>query len=331
MKQLKILGYFMKLIRWPNLFILVITMFLMRYCIIKPLLTALSYELNLPGVFHLQLSFSDFLVLVFSTGLITAAGYIINDYFDRKTDMINKPYKVIVGRFIKRRIAIALHALFNILGVAGGIYISYKNHLNFLSLVFIITTGILWFYSTNYKKQPFIGNLLVSLLTAFIPLMVLLFELPLLNRAYKDILINNHTSLIIIVMWVFSFVYFAFVLSFLREVVKDAEDLQGDQAYGCVSIPMLIGFKWTKTILTILISVVILSLGFVLYKYIRDLISIIYLSLAVIIPLIYIAAIIIKANHKKDYSKASLLLKLVMFLGVLYAAVVNYIISVNFL
>ena len=153
-------------------------MFLMRYGIIESLLYAKSLELGLNNHLVLQLSFSDFILLIMATGLITSAGYIINDYFDRKTDMINKPYKVIVGRFIKRRIAMVLHSVFNILGIIAGTYISYKNGLKFMSIIYIIASGILWFYSTNYKKQIIVGNLIVALLTAMIPMLVILYEIP---------------------------------------------------------------------------------------------------------------------------------------------------------
>jgi len=109
---------FIKLIRIQNLIIIATTQYLMRYAIIEPILKINKFEL--------QFSDLNFFILVFSTVLLSAAGYVINDYFDTKTDTINRPNNVIVGRKISRRTAMSIHISFNIIGIIAGFYISYK-------------------------------------------------------------------------------------------------------------------------------------------------------------------------------------------------------------
>ncbi len=106
--------------------------------------------------------------------------------------MINKPARVVVGVEVSRRQAMILHAMLNIIGVGIGVYLGFYIKLPSLSLVFVLATGLLWFYSTNYKRQFLVGNLSVSFLTGLVPLMVVLFEIPLLNREYgEEMLLHN--------------------------------------------------------------------------------------------------------------------------------------------
>lgn len=185
---------YLRLIRIENLIIIVLTMYLMRLCIIRP-------QLHMYGL-ELQFGTFPFVLLVLSTVFITAAGYVINDYFDTSTDLLNRPGSVTIGRHISRRLAIFLHMTFNTLGVLCGIYISFYVKLPFLSVIFLLIPGILWFYSTTYKRQFLIGNLLVSLLTALVPFMVILFEIPLLIRKYNAEILSKNINLNGIIAWV---------------------------------------------------------------------------------------------------------------------------------
>ena len=318
MKSIRIFYHFLRLVRWLNLMIVIATMFLMRYAIISPLLKVNDLKL--------QLSTTHFILLVFATTIITAAGYIINDYFDRKTDLINKPYKVIVGRFIKRRAAMFWHTVFNAAGVLTGVYISYKNNMTSLSLIYILSSGILWFYSTNYKKQPFLGNIVVAALTAMVPLMVIIYEFPLINKAYAGILVANNESLSYIKFWIIAFAYFAFITTLIREIVKDIEDLEGDSAYGKSSVPLVLGVKWAKIILTGLYIILLVSVGFVLFRYVFDIISILYLSFIILIPVMILIYLTLKAGTKNDYSRISNILKIIIAGGILYSVIARYII-----
>ena len=119
----------------------------------------------------LQTKWFDFIILVLSTVLITAGGYVINDYFDIRTDLINRG-SIIVGNTISRRKAMMYHNLFNILGVAGGFYVAWRIGYFWLGVLFLLVSGLLYFYSATYKRQFLIGNIVVAFLTAMVPLMV---------------------------------------------------------------------------------------------------------------------------------------------------------------
>jgi 4-hydroxybenzoate polyprenyltransferase len=263
---------------------------------------------------------------VLATVLITAAGYVINDYFDTKTDLLNRPEKVILGRKLNRRWAILLHIIFNTLGIGLGAYISFYIGLPVLTLVFVLITGILWFYSTTYKRQFLIGNVIVALLTALVPLMVLLFEIPLLREKYGLLMIELKASFNYVILWVVAFSFYAFLLTLIREIIKDIEDFEGDNAYGRNTLPIVIGVMNTKIVIITFILLTQFSLIYVYFRFLKDTITLIYFSIFLIIPLLLLLYKIIVANDKKNYHFASSLSKAIMFAGILYALVANYLI-----
>lgn len=312
----------LRLVRFPNLLIIAFTQYAMRYLIMEPLLPSSTFEL--------QFGNFQFALLVFSTMMIAAGGYIINDYFDTQTDLINKPKRVVVGVSIHRRQAMILHAIMNIMGVGIGIYLAFYIKLPTLSIVFLIATGLLWFYSTNYKRQFLVGNLAVSFLTGLVPLMVILFEIPLLNREYGELMLRSSASFGYLIAWVGAFSFFAFITTFIREVIKDAEDFEGDRAYGMKTLPIVLGSKWTKLTLVVLILGTLAVLVYLLLSYIvfsvepLDYISLIYFALLLALPLLALTLQVLLARDKGSYRRASLLIKLVMLAGILYSVVVFY-------
>ncbi len=318
----------LKLIRFPNLLIIAATQYAMRYLLMDPLLPS--------STFTLQFGEFQFALLVLSTIFIAAAGYIINDYFDTQTDMINKPARVVVGVEVSRRVAMTLHAILNIIGVGIGIYLAFYIRLPALSLVFILATGLLWFYSTSYKRQFLVGNLSVAFLTALVPLMVVLFEIPLLNREYGTVMIRSNASFNYIFAWVSAFSFFAFLTTLIREVIKDAEDFEGDKAYGMRTMPIVLGMRWTKLVAVLLIAFTIFMLIFLLLKYIffsvtpADYISLVYFSLFLVIPLAILIIQVLAAKDKRGFKRASNLIKLVMLAGILYTLLVFYLINFKY-
>jgi 4-hydroxybenzoate polyprenyltransferase len=308
----------LKLIRIQNLIIVAATQYLMRFAIIRPILKVSD--------FSLQFSEFDFFILVFSTLCLTAAGYVINDYFDTKTDAYNKPEKVVVGRSVSRRSAMALHFVLNVLGILGGFYASFViGHLKF-GFIFILITGILWYYSTTYKRQFLIGNILVALLTAMVPLMVILFELPLLINAYAEILIANNANLNHVLYWVLAFSFFAFITTLIREIIKDMEDFEGDNAYGRNTLPIVLGINYTKVIILFLISSTLAAFTLIYLKFLQgSAITLWYLLLVLVCPFLYLIYRIVKAKSKNDYRFASNLMKIIMLGGILYSLVAAYI------
>lgn len=325
---------FLKLIRIQNLFIVALTQYMMRWCIIHPILIHLTViqdneVIRLPS-FELQFSELNFLLLVLSTVFLTAAGYVINDYFDAKTDLLNDPGKVIVGKLIPRRTAMASHVMFNILGVGIGVYLSLLVEMPFLIIIFITVTGLLWFYSTTYKRQFLIGNLIVALLTSLVPLMVVLFEIPLLNRSYGYLLLQYNTSLSIVFAWVAGFSFFAFITTLTREIIKDIEDFEGDSAYGRRTLPIVLGVSKSKWVVVGLNILTVAALVAVYTLHLRDNATLIYMVLTLLFPYILLTYKIVKANKKSDYRFASNLSKVIMLAGIFYSLVVYFIISVRF-
>lgn len=317
--------HYLKLIRFYNLLIIAATMYAIRWLIIYPVVDSqgLSLELN---------EFLFFL-LVFTMMCIAAAGYVINDYFDRKADYINNPDSVIVDKKIHRRFAIILHSVLNITGIITGTLISYLAGNLLYSLIFIAMTGILWFYSTTFKRMFLTGNIVVSLLTALTPVLVLLFEPALYNNqhmslyAYKTFSPFNHIMYIIL-----GFSYFAFIINMVREIIKDIEDIRGDTRMGCKTLPIVAGVYPSKIISLILISFTALSLmaGYFLYlseifNIGNNLFTLIYFII-IVLMLILAFVFIIRANKTKHYAGISSLLKIILFAGLLYSVLFSCVI-----
>lgn len=315
----------LSLVRFPNLLIIAFTQYAMRYLIMDPLLPSATFELQF-GEFQ-------FALLVFSTMLIAAAGYIINDYFDTRTDLINKPARVVVGVAISRKMAMILHAIMNIMGVGIGIYLAFYVGLPSLSLVFMLATGLLWFYSTNYKRQFLVGNLAVAILTGMVPLMVVLFEIPLLNMEYGEVMIRYDSDFNYLFAWVSAFAFFAFITTLIREIIKDAEDFEGDKAYGMKTVPIVLGTRWTRVTVVVLIAGAMAALIFLLFKYIYysvspvDYFSLVYFLLFLILPMLALIIQVSIARDKKGYRRASTLIKMVMLGGILYSVLVFYLVG----
>jgi len=176
----------------------------------------------------------------------------------------------------------------------------------------------------------------VSVFTAIIPFAVVIFEVPLLNRAYHDVLIESGTNFNIILAWVGGFAFFAFLSTLIREIVKDVEDFEGDAAYGRDTLPVVLGIQTTKIILVLLILITVVALVLVYLKFLMydptgkiDLLSLAWFAAALIIPFLFLLYRIILARCKKDYHRCSNLTKTIMLAGILYSFLVWYIIHQN--
>ncbi len=322
---------FLKLIRWQNLILIISTMILMRYAVLAPLVSRIGVILikgsgeEIPMT--LQFPWYDFALLVLATVFITAGGYVINDYFDIKTDLINKG-KVIVGTKIPRRKAMMWHSIFNIIGVAAGFYVSYKSGYIWLGSLFLLTSGLLYFYSASYKRQFLIGNILVALLTAMVPMLVVFYEWPALYRYYSVNAIRL-PDIDFITYWVGGFALFAFLINLIREIVKDIEDFEGDLAYGRNTLPIVIGVVSAKVVSICLIAIMIGLLYITWHFFINDIITFSYVTIAIVFPLLLIIYKLAKSKEKKQLHSASSLIKVVMITGVLYSIVVKVILTFN--
>jgi 4-hydroxybenzoate polyprenyltransferase len=309
---------FGRLIRFPNLLIILLTQSIIRWSLISPLLKAKGLSL--------QMSNSLFVLMMLATILVTAGGYVINDYFDRKIDTVNDPDDVIVGRSISLRRTMIIHMVLTALGVLLGICVANAVGFIYLSVLFLLGSGILWFYSTTYKRQLFIGNFIVALMTGMISMLVLLFELPLLYRQYSELLTVGSFSFKYVLMWVGCFSGFAFILTLAREIIKDAEDLRGDTSYGRRTLPAIAGFAISKAIVVALYALTAIALILIYLLYLPDRLTLIYIIVFLILPLASAIYLVLKAKDAKAFHAVSILTKCIMLSGLLYALLANYII-----
>jgi len=322
---------FLKLIRWQNLVIIMLTMVLMRYAVIAPLISKIGVILikgsgdEIPMT--LQLPWYDFIILIAATVFITAGGYVINDYFDIKTDLINRG-EVIVGSKIPRRQAMMWHNILNIAGVSAGFYISWRIGYFWLGILFLIVSGLLYFYSASYKRQFLIGNIVVAILIAMVPILVVIYEWPALYRFYKVNAIDL-PNFNLIFYWVGGFALFAFLTSLTREIIKDIEDFEGDLAYGRNTIPVIIGVLTSKIVAVCLVIITIAILYFVWHFFINDKITLLYLSICIVIPLLFVIYQLVISKNRKALHGASRLMKIVMLAGISYSVLVKIILTWN--
>ena len=304
---MKLLGAFFRLIRLPNLFFIALTQFLFYYVII-----VLGF--NNSGLTNILLPF-NFYLLCCSCVLIAAAGYIINDYFDLNIDRVNKPDRLVVEKIIKRRWAIIWHWALSGVGVLIGFYISWKIKNIFIGLTHIATVVMLWFYSTTFKRKLIIGNIIISLLTAWVILVLYVCEFRLhtfIQPGYRQVLARIYKFAVL-------YAGFAFIISLVREVVKDIEDMQGDAAYNCRTMPIVWGVNVSKVFAATWLIVVILSLA-ILQFYVLQYKwwwVVAYSIVLIILPLVLILKDLYRAVTTSDYHRLSTWIKGVMLTGIL--------------
>ena len=322
---------FFNLIRWQNLLIVVLTMILIRYALLEPVLGKLTVTLNegsgaeVPVT--LQFSLFNFILLVLATVFITAGGYVINDYFDIRTDLINKG-SVIVGTRIERRQAMMLHNIFNIAGVALGFYISWRSGYFLAGMLFLVVSGLLYFYSASYKRQFLLGNIVVAVLTGMVPLLVGFYEWPALYRYYSVNAVNP-PDFDFIFYWIGGFAFFAFLTTLTREIIKDIEDFEGDVAYGRNTLPVVLGIKTAKIIASFLNLITLALLYIIWHLFLYDNYTLVYISAVLALPLFLVIFIVFRSTDRKRMHSASRLMKIVMLGGILYSLVVKALLTWN--
>ncbi|MCC7051351.1 MAG: geranylgeranylglycerol-phosphate geranylgeranyltransferase [Bacteroidia bacterium] len=309
---------FLRLIRWSNLLMVALTMYLMRYAVIWPMLRINNFKLQVKEI--------DFILIVLSTVLVTAAGYIINDYFDIRIDSLNKPTSNPIGKSIQRRTAMFLHLVFNALAYGLIFIVCYRIGNIKLSLIYLIAMGVLWFYSTNFKKQLVVGNLVVAFLAGMIPLLVGLFEVPLLNLRYQEVINEYHYSFNSIAYFIIAFSFFSFISNLCREIIIDAEDEFGDRSFGAETIPVIFGLSTTNKIIFLLGVLQSAILGYLQYMQWQsnDKISFYFMLVALQIPILIIAFKALRAKNKEHYRLLSKWCKVYMFLGLLYTGIIYF-------
>ena len=312
MKLIKKIVAVLQLIRWPNLLFIILTQVLFYFCVFYSLVDIKQKNF----VFEKS---SLFFLLVLSSVFIAAAGYIINDYFDVQIDAINKPGRIIVDRKLNRRWAILFHLLFSIAGVALSIYVSYKSGNPVIALINTGCVLLLWFYSTWFKKSLLVGNVVISLLTTWVTIAVYFFVGGRIIYYYgwqNSIQPFDIRKLFIVTL---SYSSFAFILSLIREAVKDIEDILGDAKHGCRTMPIIWGVPGAKIYTGVWLSVVIAALGIVLFYMLQSgwRAGSVYMLVLIIVPLLSILKNLKNARSSADYHSISNSIKFVMLAGIL--------------
>ena len=291
----------------------------MRYCIVQPIFRQYFIELEFPVTL--------FALLVLIVVLIAAGGYMINDYFDIKTDLINRPDKVVIDRHIKASKVYKAYFIINAIALCASFYISYRVGVASMTFLFPLAMGLLWFYSTTYKRQLLVGNILISLIVAGVPLLVALYEMPLIHTKYLQYPVAYWVLLKVVAGWCGTYALFAFIVNLLREFIKDIEDFEGDAVFGRTTLPIAFGLKTSKIVVSILIAITIVVIEIVFIYLMEpnklDLITFAYFHLLLIIPLVVVAILLFLANQKKHYTVISHIIKLIMIFGLLYAIIVR--------
>ncbi|WP_421920327.1 UbiA family prenyltransferase [Marinifilum sp.] len=312
---------FLRLIRFPNLLIIALVQCVMRYFIIKPIL----------GINKIKLQFSDinFAILVLATVCMAAAGYIINDYFDTKADRFNKK-DVIVGRKISRRITLVLHQVLTGISIVLGGYVSYRiGHWQFV-FIFFMAGGLLWFYSTSYKYYFLLGSFLMAMLVAAVPFLVVVYEIPPLNKTYADVLLASKTNFNYLLYWVGAFSFFAFFGMLIARFIRDMLSLKGDREIHRQSLPIVIGLKWTKVTVVVLILFLSVSVFGVWFQFLNapmDKITPWYFGMLIILPLFLLAYCVTKFKEGDLFKLGGFLLQFAFLAGISYAFVVKYMVD----
>ena len=308
---MKLITAFLRLVRLPNLVMIAVTQVLFYVSIVP---SYVGDNISILSYFGSQ----HYLLLILSSLLIAGAGNIINDYFDRNIDEINKPEKKIIDTLIKRRWAIVMHIVFSFIAILIGFYIDSQTPVFWLGFSNTICVLLLFAYSISLKKKLLVGNVLISLLTAWVIFVCFLCYYRTLSfEGYEPF--EQQAILTRFIRISFLYTGFAFVISLIREVVKDMEDMEGDKKYGCKTIPITWGIPASKVFVAVWLVVLIGMIGIVQFYVLQFgwIWSAVYCIALIIIPLIWILQKLFKAQVPKDYHRLSTVIKFVMFTGLL--------------
>ncbi|WP_020600439.1 geranylgeranylglycerol-phosphate geranylgeranyltransferase [Spirosoma panaciterrae] len=270
---------FLRLIRLQNLLIVMLMQVMARLFLVGPRQEGLRLLID-PGIW----------LLCLSTVCIAAAGYIINDYFDVKIDLVNKPERVIIGRYLKRRVAMGVHQVLNVIGCLIGLYLS-----KWVFLIDVVAVTLLWFYSALFKRQMLIGNIVISFLSA-------------LSLLVMAIYYRHNTELVLM------YALFSFGISIIREIIKDMQDIRGDARFGCRTLPIVLGLRRTKYVLYVLIGLFTSSLFIIAGSLHNQRLTLIFLVL--LIPMGWLVYRLALADTRRDFGYLSNLCKIIILLGI---------------
>jgi 4-hydroxybenzoate polyprenyltransferase len=263
----------------------------------------------------------QYLLLVFATVMIAAGGYVINNIMDQATDNYNKPNQVVVGKGISETNAYNVYFLVTVLGVGSGFYLSNVIAKPGFAAIFIIISATLYLYATTLKQLLLIGNFVIALLLAFSVIIIGFFDLfPVINPENKNVMRGLFSILL-------DYALFAFVINFIREIIKDMEDINGDYKQGMNTLPIALGLSRTSKIVLALSLIPLVMVIFYVKAYVfeNDLyFATFYALIFIVAPLIYFTVKMANAKKNQDFHHLSPVLKLIILFGLFSIAIVTY-------
>ena len=303
---------FLSLIRFKNLLMIGLIQIVLKFFLINAYLISSALS---------DINFSIYLLSLIS---IVAGGYIINDIYDLETDKINKPNSRIINKKISTQSATKAYYILNLIGIMSGFYAAYQVNKLWLGFIFIFFTYSLREYSKKYKTTFLIGNLQVAFLTALSIITLALFDL-----VPKSITNENGSKMIFHIIILYA--GFSFIISLIREIIKDLEDVKGDKKIGANTLAINYGLTKTKKLTTTLIFIPIFGIAY--FQYFQysvlsstfsvelqywgiNFIAVLYTSLLQILLIILLIKIR-KSNTKSDFYFLSVICKIIMLVGIL--------------
>jgi 4-hydroxybenzoate polyprenyltransferase len=297
---------YLKLIRFQNLIMIA----LMQLIVLFGFLKMQNIEL--------ALALWQYYLLIISTVCIAAGGYIINNIFDTNTDLDNKPNDVVVGKSVSESLAYNFYVTFTLIGVCIGFYLSNVIMKPSFLLFFIIPSALLYIYATSLKQIMIVGNVIIASLLSFSIIIIGIF---MIIPATDEI---NKKAMSTVLSVLFDFATIAFIINFIREIVKDLEDTKGDENQGMQTLPVVLGTSKTSKLVFVLSFIPIMCILYYVYNYLFNLqYATIYILVFLVGPLLYFMIKIWSAETKKDFHHLSNVLKLVVFFGIISIAVIG--------
>lgn len=248
------------------------------------------------GALEILLDFNLF-IIVLASSLTIASGYIINNFYDSKKDLINRPIKSKIDRLVSQKTKLQVYFTLNFFVFLIAFFVSIRAVLFFSAYIFVI-----WFYSHKLKKILIIGNLTASFL-AVLPFFAILLY-------YKNLYPQ-----------IFAHATFLFLLLLIREMIKDLENIKGDIANDYQTIPVIYGESFSKKTITILTLLTIIPVYFLV-----DIFEVGYMDIYFyisMIVLIFFLQKLWKSNSKPDYLLLHNILKLLVVSGVFCIILIN--------
>lgn len=310
-----------KLIRWSNLIFLGIILWVMERLVAVPVLLSIRFDPILPWWM--------LMLIIIAAVFIAAGGYVINDYFDVKIDRINRPDEVIITRTWEKQKAFLFSLILSGIGLITGLVVAFLCRSWTLGIIFTITPGVLWFYSSEYKRQLILGNLIVALLAGLTPMLI-----AFANIGYAHVRYDRWGEIISqtplaheLYLWIGGFALFAFLTTWIREIIKDMQDIEGDSEMECHTLPIVLGELWTKVIVT---SLTLVTIGLLVYcnYYLLPFDTFFrspntrFLYFGLLTPLVCMLVLLWNAKIPSDYKVVQLIMKFIMFMGTMFGFVI---------